>query len=444
MKIAFTTKAQRHKEKYNNIIKFITSMPFSYSFVSRLFSWHECFILLFFVFFFNITIYAQKEIYNLQELIENTPSDTTLFLKNRIYKTEPKEIIEDICGNCINPLTIVQATVGFYIKDKSITIFGENPDSTILITNAGYGILFENSYGSSINNLTVTGGIRDTDGNATDAGIVVKNSRIIIENVHIVNNIHRIDTVVVGIGGVFGREGGELFIINNIIRNNGWDGVALYRGATAVIADNIIETGRGAGIGITWDASAIVYRNRISGYWKGIGTFGESRAVVRNNAVNDNLGWGIIATGKAYMEVLNNVIYHNGNCGFAVWEETASGILKNNIIVKNGWKEQWVCPCVGVWMNTSFEPEAHQPLAEDNFPILYNNVWENSAGNYQEIDDQTDKNGNISQDPLFIDDNLFILNQDSPCINSGDPIIIDTNGTRSDMGIYGGPLGNWK
>ncbi|MCK4357570.1 MAG: right-handed parallel beta-helix repeat-containing protein [Candidatus Cloacimonetes bacterium] len=382
----------------------------------------------------NCLLFAIQHEQNLQTLIDNTNSGDTLFLKNGIYEATPKSIIEKICGNCVEPLTDVQATVGFYIKGKSIKIYGENPDSTILITNAGYGILFENSYDSYISNLTVTGGIRDPDGNATDAGIVVKNSRVTIENVHIVNNTHRIDTVVVGIGGVFGREGGELFILNNIIRNNGWDGVALYRGATAVIADNIIETGRGAGIGITWDAGAIVYRNRISGYWKGIGTFGESRAVVRNNAVFNNLGWGIIATGNAYMEVLNNVIYHNGNCGFAVWRESTRGILKNNIIAKNGWKDEWVCPCVGVWMNTSLE----------NFSIEYNNVWDNSAGNYEGIDDQTDKNGNISQNPQFINSNSFRLNPESPCINSGDPIIIDSNGTRSDIGIYGGPLGNTR
>ena len=91
-------------------------------------------------------------------------------------------------------------------------------------------------------------------------------------------------SVVVGIGGVFGREGAELFILNNEIVDNGWDGIALYRGATAVIADNIIKKGRGAGIGITWDATALVFRNRISEYWKGIGTFGESRACLRPHA----------------------------------------------------------------------------------------------------------------------------------------------------------------
>jgi hypothetical protein len=368
---------------------------------------------------------------NLQIIIQHATNGDTIFLKKGRYIAEAKSYRERICGNCEEPITEVEATVGFHIEDKSLAIIGENKESTLLVTNAGYGILFEESYGSLITNLTVTGGIRDPDGNATDAAIVGKNCRLTIKNVRVINNTHKIDTVVVGIGGIFGREGAELFVLNNEIRNNGWDGVTLYRGGTAVISDNVIEKGRGAGIGITWDATALVYRNRISGHWKGIGSFGQSRVVVRNNAVFDNLGWGIVATGNSYMEVLNNVICHNGNCGFAVWRETAKGILKNNIIVKNGWKEEWVCPCVGVWLNTTLE----------NFSIEFNNIWGNKAGDYELIDDQKGTNGNISEDPLFKDVNSFRLSSDSPCINAGNSLLIDRDGTRSDMGIYGGPLG---
>lgn len=365
-----------------------------------------------------------------QTVIDNAQAEDTLLLKPGRYEALPKPYREAICGNCVDPLTEVNATVGFHISGKPLVIIGEDQDSTVLVTNGGYGILFENSYGSYVGNLTVTHGIRDPDDNATDAAFVVKNSRVTIENVRITNNTHRIDTVIVGISGIYGREGAELLIFNNIIRNNGWDGVALYRGATAVIADNVIENGRGAGIGITWDATAIVYRNRISGYWKGIGAFGNSWVVVRNNAVFDNLGWGIIATGNAYMEVINNVVYHNGNCGFAVWEGTARGILKNNIIARNGWKEEWVCLGVGVWMNTALE----------KFPIVYNNVWNNTAGNYEGINDQTNLNGNISQDPLLEDDQSFRLKPGSSCIDAGDPEILDPDRTRSDMGGFGGPL----
>ena len=64
--------------------------------------------------------------------------------------------------------------------------------------------------------------------------------------------------------------------------------------------------------------------------------------------------------------------------------------------------------------------------------------WGNQAGDYQGIDDQTGRNGNISRDPLFADTLLFTLDYGSPCIDAGDPDLIDKDGSRSDMGIFGG------
>ncbi len=364
---------------------------------------------------------------NLDSIFIIAKAEDTIFIKNGIYNAIAEKYIEKICGNCIEPLTEVKTTVGFHIKDKKFVIVGENRDSTILFTNAGYGLFFENC-DVTISNLTVTGGKRSPDPKATDAGIVIKNSNVRIHNVVVRDNTHRIDTVVVGIGGIFGREGAEIYISNCFIYNNTWDGIALYRGASAIISDNIIKKGRGAGIGITWDANALVFRNFISEYWKGIGCFGNSSAVVMNNAVFDNLGWGIIATGSSYMKILNNLIYHNGNCGFAVWDSNATGIFENNIVAENGWKEEWVCPCVGAWMNGIL----------DRFPIRFNNFWNNKSGNYQGMQDQTGKEGNISADPLFVGEEFF-LKPNSPCINKGDTLIIDLDGSRSDMGIWGGP-----
>jgi nitrous oxidase accessory protein NosD len=73
-----------------------------------------------------------------------------------------------------------------------------------------------------------------------------------------------------------GREGALLHIHHNVIRHNSWDGIALYRGASALIHDNHISYGRGAGIGVTWSAQALIYRNVVEHYWKGIGAFGTS------------------------------------------------------------------------------------------------------------------------------------------------------------------------
>ena len=366
---------------------------------------------------------------DLQHAFNQAKNGDTIFLFPGTYEARAEEYIEELCGNCEKHKTKVVASKGFLIQGKGLNIIGSGGDKTILVTNAGYGVLFDNSRNSLITRLKITGGKRDRDGNATDAAIVTKYSTVTIKDLEIRDNTHMIEGVVVGIGGVFGRENSEIFISNNRIENNGWDGVALYRGASAYITDNIISNGRGAGIGITWDATALAYRNRISNYWKGIGTFGNSRAVVRNNLVFDNLGWGIIATGTSYTDISNNVIYHNGNCGFAVWSAECKGVCTNNIIVENGWRKEWVCPCVGVWATD----------INSGFYISYNDVWNNAAGNYKDMPDLTEQNSNLSVDPLFVDQESFRLKPNSPLIDKGNPLLTDPDGSASDLGIYGGP-----
>jgi hypothetical protein len=366
---------------------------------------------------------------DLQAAIDAAVDGDVLVVLPGVYEATPVEYVERLCGNCEEHRTEVHATRGFLVREKGLHIVGSGPETTTLVTNAGYGLLFERSRGSYVTALTITGGKRDLDGMATDAGVVVRESSVTLMGLEIADNTDRPEEVVVGIGGVMGREGAEIHIVGNVIENNGWDGVALYRGATAFIADNEIADGRGAGIGITWDAAALVLRNRISGYWKGIGTFGSSRAVVRSNAVFDNLGWGVIATGTSYMEAANNVITRNGNCGFALWSDEAIVEFTNNIVTENGWRDEWVCPQVGVWLNGD----------ASNLSFTHNDVWGNAAGEYRDIDDLTGVDGNASFDPLFADSLDFHLSPGSPAIDSGTAIFTDPDGGPSDLGIYGGP-----
>ncbi len=341
---------------------------------------------------------------DLQDSIDAAEHGDTLRILPGTYSATPVSFVESLCGNCEEHLTDVEATRGFLVQ-------------------------VEDSRGSSMTGVTITGGRRDADGMATDAGVVVRRSSVTLTGLVIADNTDRADEVVVGIGGVMGREWAEIFVTDCTISNNGWDGIALYRGAVAFIADNEISIGRGAGIGITWDASAVVLRNRISGYWKGIGTFGTSWAIVKNNAVFDNLGWGLVATGESFMEAANNVIVRNGNCGFALWSDEATGLLTNNIIAENGWREEWVCAQVGIWMNGD----------PSNFLFEHNDVWGNVAGDYRDMDDLTGASGNVSFDPLFADSLDFRLRPASPAIDAGDPSTVDRDGSRSDLGIYGGP-----
>lgn len=66
----------------------------------------------------------------------------------------------------------------------------------------------------------------------------------------------------------------------------------------------------------------------------------------------------------------------------------------------------------------------------------YNDVYDCAGGIPPGI-------GNISQDPEFLDSYDYHLYPTSPCVNMGDPTILDVDASRSDMGCYGGPLGNW-
>ncbi|MBD3298224.1 MAG: hypothetical protein GF341_06185 [candidate division Zixibacteria bacterium] len=364
---------------------------------------------------------------NLQQAIDNAQSGDTLLLAPGTYTADPVEFMDSLCGNCAEHQTPHWASYGFQIKGKSLWIIGSG-DETILETRAGYGVFVDNCPDAVIMNLTITGGIRDTSGMATDAGVVARNSRVTVQNCWIRDNTDYPDSIIVGIGGVMGREGAELFILNNRMTNNTWDGVALYRGATAYIADNVIHEGRGAGIGITWDATATVVRNQISNYWKGIGSFGATRVVCHNNIVYHCLGWGIIATGTSYMDCANNLIYRNGNCGFGLWGKETEGRMTNNVIMLNGWRDEWVCPQVGVW-------NYGHPL---QFPMSYNLLSGNVAGDWRDMPDYTDEFGNVAVDPMW-DTLTFAPLPDSPLINSGNPEFTDPDGSPSDIGIYGGP-----
>jgi hypothetical protein len=368
---------------------------------------------------------------DLQSVIDHASTGDTLKLGAKEFEAKRTKFTDPLCGNCADPQTDVAASYGFIIKDKGLVLIGAGRAETRLVTSAGYGVYIENAGGTEIKNLTITGGVRDRDGNATDAAIVVRSSRVVIEQVDIVDNTNRSSdsSIVVGIGGVCGREGSDITIRDCSIINGGWDGIALYRGATAFVSDCVIKQGRGAGIGVTWDAYCVAYRNEVTGFWKGIGSFGTSVVIASNNFVHDNLGWGIIGTGESMMEATNNVVNHNGNCGVAPWSTGSRGRFINNIITNNGWRDQWVCPCVGVWNYGDWA----------KWVFRNNIVWGNKAGNYEDIWDQTEINGNQNVDPMFIGANDFRLKPESPAWRAGDSTIFNRDGSRSHIGAQGGP-----
>jgi hypothetical protein len=364
---------------------------------------------------------------DLQKAINIAADGDTLLLAPGRYVAEAMPYEEARCGNCLNAATPVHATRGFVIDGKRLVLRGRKAADVILETHAGYGLLMINSHDSVIEWLTITGGVRDVDGKATDGAIVLKHSQATIRSCFLRDNTHFIDSVIVGIGGVMVREGSNARIEHCAILHNSWDGVALYRGALATISDCAMDSGRGVGIGVTWDAAAVCLRNNISHYWKGIGSFGTATVVARNNAVYDNLGWGMIAAGASTLIAENNVIARNGNCGLAIWNSGTRGRFVNNIAVFNGWRKQWVCPCVGFW---------NQDSSAVGWTVSNNIVW----GNVQQDVLGADSTGFLFVNPQFADTLDFSLERNSPARGAGDEQLTNSDGSRSDIGLYGGPL----
>ncbi|MDP6999859.1 MAG: right-handed parallel beta-helix repeat-containing protein, partial [Candidatus Poribacteria bacterium] len=84
-------------------------------------------------------------------------------------------------------------------------------------------------------------------------------------------------------------------------------------------------------------------------------------------------------------------------------------------------------------------------VAEDDEMENLNNVSDHSIFLYSNIQGIEDGTGNVDVDPKFVDDESgdYRLGSGSPCIDAGSPgpPHKDADGSRNDMGIYGGPHG---
>ena len=329
----------------------------------------------------------------LQAALSGKVDSLEIYLQPGDYYLSPTSITDSTCGNCEEPNQFVPATAGLEISGSYVRITGPENRSAVIHTNAGYGIYFNHCKRGIIENLSVTGGIRDPDGNATDAAIVVKNSAVTIRNNLIYGNIGDSAIVVkniVGVMGICGRENSVLTITDNEIIGNSWDGIALYRDATATIIGNLIDGvdkasskvaggGRGVAVGITWNARATIDGNLIKRYWKGIGIFVDANVTARNNIIEDILTWGIAywdaERGKPVGIIENNIIYSTGACGVSITRSQPGpnpGHLIGNVIVRTAQNPKYDAPdyyCNQCALSISSKPDNFR--IDDN--LFFNN-----------------------------------------------------------------------
>ena len=294
---------------------------------------------------------------------------------------------------------------------KNIVVTSTDPNDpeiveATIIDGQGKGsvVTFENGETSEavLAGFTITGGYGTVnllfgEEIVWGAGIYCKNASPIIKRNVIANNYSALstgDTPSECYGGAIACIECEAIITNNIIRNN-----TSFAGAgimTYPFSDPATETGQ---IGHPIISNNLIYNN--SAQIGGGVVLLHNGQLINNTIVGNDSSYGGDGNGFA------------GNIYAASMSELDRCMIVNNIIcnAKSG----------GGIFSAGLEEDL----------IAFNNVWNNTPGNYLSQDPQTgeeiydgpaDKtglDGNISQDPLFGDD--YHIAADSPCRDAGDP-----------------------
>jgi hypothetical protein len=154
----------------------------------------------------------------------------------------------------------------------------------------------------------------------------------------------------------------------------------------------------------------------------GVQVTGNVSLTIANNVFVLGLGGtGVQSQNATSVRVINNTFYQNG---IGVLRDTVTTEIRNNIFLDNAANINGVSNPVNIAYN-GFYPG---PLPGD---ILGTSYLPNTAF--------------PDTDPIFVNANIqqgdFHLKSTSPCIDQGDPSILDStfDASRSDIGVYGGP-----
>jgi hypothetical protein len=173
----------------------------------------------------------------------------------------------------------------------------------------------------------------------------------------------------------------------------------------------------GSGIHCSGSSPTITYNFVIRdsshwGYSGGVGIYcaGSSHVMAYRNLIADCYGpAAVLCLGNSSIELVNNTIANNAAGGVSV-QSGSFLYAKNNISYNNA--------AYGIH------------VSESDWDITYNDSYGHDQ-DWEGIPDQEGVNGNISDDPLFLDPSAgdYHLTAGSPCIDAGDP-------PDTDMGAF--------
>ena len=373
-----------------------------------------------------ITAFSHLGIYS-QTLVQDTVSGIWTY-QNSPYIVKNHVVVPENSVLIIQPGVEIQFDGHYKFVINGLLQAAGISDSLIVFTRflpmdmyKWWGLRFINADPNSILDYCIIEYARTDYSDSDGGGIYCFNSSITITNCYIQKN-HAYH-----FGGGIYCENSSPTIQNNTISSN-----------ESGLSGSIFDALDGSGGGICcknsspWISNNIVIKNKsgfegniLGGDGGGISILEGSSPLITNNIIIGNraidvasMGGGVCCSGND-VEIINNVIYNNSSAiGGGGIHGNASTVIKNTIL----WQNKMNLPNIG---------EVPDQLSGS------------AIVTYSDIQDGYEGEGNIDQDPMFLDPDgsNFRLHSLSPCIDAGDPdpTYNDPDGTRNDMGAYGGP-----
>ena len=328
---------------------------------------------------------------------------------------------------CVEPGTYNEPV---QLVAKQVSVHGYGPEETVIdgtgLTHPVY--LYGINSGISVAGLTVMNGDK-----SYGAGLYVESSSATIRDVVFRDNVSTAGATE-SCSGAIGYVGGSgapvlqnvVFRDNSMTCGYGWGLLELNGPSVTMenvaLVDNLID-------------SSVRSYGVVTMY--GSGTLNADNVIVANNSVvaRTDIVYGMaFSSFPGWTVNLTNVVVAENTgsgsaCYGAVYAEGALDITNSSITGNT-------CANAGAVYTVNGEPT-----------LTYTNVFGNSSPAFN-FTDPTGVDGNIDSAPRFNDTSSdlaaewdFTLKSTSDLIDAGDPTITDPDGSTSDIGAHGGPLG---